>query len=69
MPFQAPFERPMDGECGYPNWRGRYDLDYERDEDGRISRVTLSLPGPLFTDVIEITPTPDGRLYIGDVQD
>jgi hypothetical protein len=56
-------------EREYPNWRGIYRLDYERDEEtGRIKELRLiTASGELFgDDTLVVSVTPDGFIYIGE---
>jgi hypothetical protein len=47
-----------------PNWRGSYRLDYERDDDGRISFLTMRPIGGEGGEVIHVSATVDGRLLL-----
>jgi hypothetical protein len=49
-------------EEGRTNWRGTYRLDYERDDDGRISFATLTPAGGGGEEVVHLSATVDGRL-------
>jgi hypothetical protein len=55
------------GEREFPNWRDVYRLDYERDAQGRIKELLLISECDLFGFVAKISATPDGYLYLEEV--